>query len=216
MKHLGWCLLCFLVLACQNKPSGTRAQTGEAAGEVASTPTGMEVEMMRITSGQLNWTASKTGGQHLGTVNVADGSVSVKGNEILSGEMNVDMNSIVSIDLDGEMKAKLEGHLKSDDFFGVASHPKVRFVITEVTQARDVPMATHKITGNLTIKEITKSITVPINISFVGDKLLAATPAFTIDRTEWDLKYNSKILGTAPDKLIHDEVSLVLTFEAQK
>jgi len=71
-------------------------------------------------------------------------------------------------------------------------------------------------TGDLTIKDITRSITVPINISYAGDKILASTPAFTINRTEWNLNYRSGILGTAADKLIHDEISLVVTFEADK
>jgi len=126
------------------------------------------------------------------------------------------MTSLISIDLEGEKKTKLEGHLKSPDFFAVEQHPVSTFVITAAELAKNQPSTTHNVSGDLTIKETTKNITIPINISFVGNKILAASPAFTINRTEWGIIYNAGILGTAADKLIHDEVSLVITFEATK
>ena len=201
-------------LSCQTKPSGEKATTGDALP--SASVSNLEAEKFMVQTGQLNWTASKTGGQHLGTVEVAGGEIMVKGNEVLSGNFEVNLPSIQSIDLEGERKAKLENHLKSADFFDVDQYPTATFAIVSSKTSQDVPMATHIVTGNLTIKDITKSIEIPVNISFVGDKLLAATPAFTIDRTEWDLKYRSSLLGTAPDKLIHDEISLVVTLDAAK
>ena len=111
-------------------------------------------------------------------------------------------------------KGKLEAHLKSPDFFDVGNHPKAVFEIIGVVLDSEQPMVTNQITGNLTIKGISKSVTIPANVPFIVDKMLAAKPAFTIDRTEWDIKYRSGLLGTVADKLIHDQVSLVITFEA--
>ncbi len=206
--------IALLFTACQSRPAGQKAATTEAAGQAASTPTGAET--FQITTGQINWTATKVGGQHLGTVDLAGGSISSKGNEVVSGSFEVDMTSIANIDLGEDRKGKLEGHLKSPDFFSVEEHPKASFTITGAKQVSDQATVTHEITGDLTIKGIVKSITIPANISFVGEKLLAATPAFTIDRTDWDVKYGSGVIGTAADKIIHDEVSLVITFEAAK
>lgn len=205
----------FLVLlaACKPTPQGQRAPIAEASGETKKYADG---ESMRVTSGQLNWTASKPTKQHLGTVEIEGGTVQVKGTDLLGGNLEVDMTTVSSIDLEGEMKQKLESHLKSEDFFDVQKFPTASFTVTSVSRSSEVPMATHRVTGDLEIKGIVKSVTVPVNISFVGDKLLAATPAFTIDRTAWDIKYMSGLIGTAADKLIHDEISLVITFDAQK
>lgn len=89
-------------------------------------------------------------------------------------------------------------------------------MITVASYGSDVPMATHTITGDLTIKNITRSLTIPANISFAGSNLLVGTPSFTIDRTAGRLKYRSAALGTTADLLIYDEVTLVVTFDAVK
>ncbi len=215
MRTILFVFLCTLCLACNNAPAGQKVKASDQTGSAAQAP--MESETYNITSGQINWTASKPTGQHLGTVEIAGGSIASKGNEVLSGSFDVNMASITNIDLDeGSGKGKLEGHLKSADFFDVENNPKASFVVTKATSITDHAMATHNVTGNLTIKGISKSVTIPANISFVGNKMLTATPAFTIDRTQWDIKYNSGVIGTAADKLIHDEVSLVITFEAIK
>lgn len=203
-----------LAFGCKPSPEGQKVNTSDPADVQNASKLGAET--FNITTGQLNWTASKVGGQHLGTVDIQSGEISIKGNEVLSGHFDVDMTSIANIDLDEEGQGKLVGHLKSPDFFNVEEFPQARFEVTSASSADGRAMATHHVKGNLTIKGISKSVSIPVNISFVGDKLLAATPAFTIDRTEWDIKYRSGLIGTAADKVIHDEVSLVVTFEAEK
>jgi len=217
MKYLLLAIIVPMYLtACQNKPAGDKATTSAAKGTPVQAATKMDTEDFEIKTGQLNWTASKTGGQHLGTVEISGGKISTKGNVILAGTFTVDLTSIKSIDLQGEQRTKLEKHLRSEDFFDVSNYPSATFVMTSSHSTSDIPMATHQISGDLTIKGTAKNITIPVNIAFVGEKLLAATPAFTIDRTDWNLKYRSEILGTAPDLLIHDEISLVVTFDAVK
>lgn len=203
------------LLSCTQKPAGTKAKTTEAVGTNAGIEN-MGAATYKLKTGQMNWTASKPAGKHLGTIEIMDGELSIDGEQVVAGSFTVDMNSLVSIDLEGEKKSKLEGHLKSPDFFSVDQHPTCTFVLTSAEQVSDQPSTTHNVSGDLTIKETTKNITIPINISFVGTKILAASPAFTINRTEWGINYNSGILGTAADKLIHDEVSLVITFEATR
>lgn len=214
MTRLLFLSIVLLAFGCKPSPEGQKVNTSDPVA--VQNTSSAEAESFKITTGQLNWTASKVGGQHLGTVEMLGGEISIKGNEVLSGHFEVDMNSIANIDLDEEGQGKLVGHLKSPDFFNVEEFPEARFEVTSTSPAEGQAMATHNVTGNLTIKGISKSVSIPVNISFVGDKLLVATPAFTIDRTEWDIKYRSGLIGTAADKVIHDEVSLVVTFEAEK
>ena len=74
--------------------------------------------------------------------------------------------------------------------------------------------ATHEIEGNLTLKGITKGVKIPAHISITEGKVSAVTPAFTINRTEWGINYKSGVIGTAADKIINDEVGLVINLVA--
>ncbi|MEK6555965.1 MAG: YceI family protein, partial [Bdellovibrionota bacterium] len=93
-------------------------------------PTTMTVD---TAASEVNWTGSKViGASHNGHIKMSSGSVQMDGKKLLGGEFVIDMNSINNVDLAGSAKdkAKLEGHLKSDDFFGVAKHPTATFKIT--------------------------------------------------------------------------------------
>ncbi|KRC89619.1 polyisoprenoid-binding protein [Terrabacter sp. Root85] len=87
-----------------------------------------------------------------------------------------------------------DGHLKTPDFFDIATYPQITFVSTNVE--RDG--AEWDITGDLTINGVTKSVTIPFEetgsakdpfgntrVGFEGD--------VTIDRTEWNLSFNAAL-----------------------
>lgn len=50
------------------------------------------------------------------------------------------MTSLESTDLSGNMKGKLDGHLKSDDFFGVENHPEATLMLTSVKATGKTPI----------------------------------------------------------------------------
>lgn len=200
-----------LIVACKNTPEGEAAKVGEAQTEAAAPAA---AKTFNVTGGTVYWVGTKVTGQHNGTIDVSGGSVDVKDGNIASGEFTIDMASIKNADLDDESKAKLVGHLQSADFFNVAEHATGKFAIVSVTPSASEDV-THTITGNLTLKGITKSITIPANVVVMGDKLTAVTPKFTINRTDWDVKYGSGIIGTAADKIIHDDISLNIELSAE-
>lgn len=74
----------------------------------------------------IKWEGAKVGGSHNGTINLKSGSLSFENNSLVGGSFEIDMNTITNTDLEGEYKGKLEGHLKSDDFFGVATYPTAK------------------------------------------------------------------------------------------
>ena len=117
-----------------------------------------------------------------------------------------------------EYAAKLEGHLKSADFFDVEVHPTASFEVIS-SEPSDAEGTTHNVKGNLTMKSITKEITFPANISFEGDQL-TATGTFTIDRTQWDVQYGSEsffpdLIKKGKDKIISNDIELTLNLIGQ-
>lgn len=206
-----------LLFACNNQPKQSADVPANPGGTAAVDPNA-PTETFAISAGEINWVGKKAigGSQHIGTLAIKSGTLQAASNVITGGSFVIDMSTIESGDLEGEMKGKLEGHLKSPDFFDVANHPEAIFVVKGSDQVTNVPSVTHHVKGELTIKGITNAVEMPANVSFVGDKVLVATPSFTIDRTKWDVKYGSGLIGTVADKVIVDDINLVASFEGMK
>lgn len=167
-----------------------------------------------VTSSNIIWNGYKVTGQHSGTVKVKNGNLLFNNNQLSGGSFEVDMNSITCTDLEGEYAGKLVGHLKSDDFFGVAKYPTAKFVI-----ARAIPQDTkgnYKIVGNLTIKQTTKEVKFLANLTENNGKV-TATGKITVDRSEYDVRFGSgAFFDNLGDKTIYDEFDLNVTLVAKK
>lgn len=171
----------------------------------ATEPIDGEKKKVNTETSKVTWKAYKVTGSHAGTVNLQSGALTFEKDKLSGGEFVVSMTSLVTTDDLGDSKAKLEGHLKSDDFFGVATHPTAKLVFTEVNASGK---NSYEITGDLTIKGITKTIT--FDVSVYGSK---ATATLKVDRTNYDVKYGSTLFGAAADKAIYDEFDLVVDLE---
>lgn len=163
-----------------------------------------------VQNSKIEWTGYKVTGKHTGTVNLVRGTLTFDGENLTGGNFEIDMNSITCTDLEGEWASKLVGHLKSDDFFGVANYPTTKFNITRV-----VPMGKpgdYKILGDMTIKSTTKPIKFFATITKNADNKNVATAKVTIDRSEYDVKYGSgSFFDGLGDKTIYDEFDLNIT-----
>ncbi len=160
------------------------------------------------------WTGYKVTGKHTGTVKVKSGNVQFTNGVLTAGTFEMDMNSITDTDLEGEYAGKLVGHLKSDDFLGVATYPTATFVIT-----RAIPQdskGNYKIIGNLTIKGITKEVKFLASAQ-EANGAVNATGKLTIDRSEYNMRYGSgSFFDGLGDKTIYDEFDLQVALVAGK
>jgi polyisoprenoid-binding protein YceI len=160
------------------------------------------------------WEGTKVGGAHNGEIKIKSGSIEVEKNEFKSGQVEMDMASLNNKDITGaDMNAKLVGHLKSDDFFSVEKHPTSTFKITKVEKKDGKTM----VTGDLTIKGITKPVK-PFSVDVkVDKKTLTAKGTMAVDRTVYDIKYRSlKFFSDVADKAIHDEFKVGFDITASK
>ena len=159
----------------------------------------------------VQWTGKKVTGQHEGTIAVQEGVLEVQDNQLAGGQFIIDMRSLSNTDLSGEDKAKLEGHLKSDDFFGVETHPTATLSITQVTPQEGDQ---YTVTGNLTIKETTHPVEFPATVN-VQDDQLTAEATITVDRSKYDVRYgSSSFFDNLGDKVIYDDFDIAVSLVA--
>lgn len=184
---------------------GAKKENQEEAA-VAVEATANNTVAVKAGESQVSWKGYKVTGQHEGTIALTEGSLSFADQVLTGGSFTVDMTSLVATDLDGEMKGKLEGHLKSDDFFGTETHPTAQLVITQV----GVDAAGgYQVTGDLTIKGITQPVSFPMTVA-----ANTATASLKIDRTLYDIRYGSNnFFENLGDKAINNEFDLEVTLQ---
>lgn len=188
--------LAFIGFGCKQKPAN---KTGEVYPVANLSGTQVEVDLEKSI---IRWKGSKVTGTHNGTVNLKSGVISYSGGNITGGNFVIDMPTIVVLDLTGEYKQKLEGHLKTSDFFEVETYPEGKFEIASVTP---VETGGYEVRGNLTLRGISKGIEFPAQITFNNGKPEKAEAEVRINRQLWGVSYKGK-----QDDLISDIIELNL------
>jgi hypothetical protein len=168
-----------------------------------------ELNNVDTSASVLNWKGTKPTGAHNGTVDVKSGGLLVNDGTLIGGQFIFDMTAIKVIDIPAEEKANgdLVGHLSSEDFFAVNTYPTSNFVITKV-EGKNEKL---NITGNLRVKDVTKSITIPATITTVDGVTTLTSENFNINRTDFGIKYKSKSffsLEELKDKFIDDLIEM--------
>ena len=162
----------------------------------------------------ITWKGYKVTGSHEGTISVKDGSLEFTDGMLTGGSFSIDMPTIKATDISGGMAEKLEGHLKSADFFGVENYPTATFQITKVV-SRGTP-GDYRITGDITIKESTETIKFNAKVT-EADGVYTATADLKLDRTDFDVRYGSgSFIDNLGDKTIYDEFDLGIKLVTKK
>ncbi|QDP86691.1 YceI family protein [Chryseobacterium sp. SNU WT5] len=150
---------------------------------------------------------------HFGTIKFESGDLTVHEGMLESGKFVVDMNSLTSVDLkdDAEQLAKLNGHLKSGDFFETEKFPTASFEITKVSK-NDSGDYNTLLDGNLTIKGITKPVQFNANVSVKDGEASIATEPKDISREAYNVKFQMPLTNG----VIKDDVSLQILIKANE
>ena len=138
------------------------------------------------------WSAKKvTGSGHTGTVRVSSGVIYVKGNAGITGKVKIDMNAMVITDIsDAGTNANFLNHLKAEDFFNTVVFPDAMFEVISVQVAKGNNGTTHNVSGNMTIKGITKALSFPAKITGRGNQVFVEG-IVGVDRSQFDVRYGS-------------------------
>lgn len=206
-----------IISSCDKAPKGDDAKITEKEQAVVPTGTAFMIDTARS---YIRFTGNGIGKNHPGTFKLNYGAVAVANDSISGGTFVMNINTLKMEQQGRDIDEKLRPHLLSGDFFDAAKFGTATFEITNVmpwapkdNEKSLVEGANFSISGNLTLKDVTKNITFPAKVDLDGNTLKAKAN-FDIDRTQWKMNYgNDKTLG---DKFISETVNIELYLEASR
>lgn len=205
----GSALALALVFGCNNpakdKPKAEVTEAVQVPAAAAAAQTGSATYKFGPPDSKLDYVGAKVTKKHEGSFGAFSGTIQVPDGAAEKGSVTaeIDVSTITADD------AKLTKHLKSPDFFDVEKFPKARFTSTSI-KAGGEGGKSHTVTGNLQMKDVTKSITFPANVQVSGDSV-SVDAEFSINRKDFNIVYPG-----APDDLIRDDVLVKLQIRAKK
>ena len=192
----------FVSLVSCNMNSNKTAETND----VAMTAADATYNIVQDES-SLMWTGREVStSSHYGTINFTSGQFEIADGLISQGEFLVDMTSITVQDLTGGSKERLEGHLRSDDFFSVESFPTAHLYISS---SEVISNGKWMVNGFLTIKDISH----PVLFEMVNTED-GWNANLVFDRSKYNVKFRSgTFFENLGDKLIYDDIELKINLK---
>lgn len=193
--------------ACQNPAKDKPKAEVAAPVEVAPATAAASAVTYRFgpPDSKIEFVGAKVTKKHDGSFSNFSGSIQVPDGRAEKGTVTAEVD-VASLNSDDP---KLTGHLKSADFFDAQKFPKITFTSTGIKPGAEQGK-THTVTGNLTMKDVTKSITFPATVRVASDTVRVEAE-FAINRKDWGITYPGM-----PDDLIRDEVVVRLSLQGKR
>ncbi|MCY4419506.1 MAG: YceI family protein [Cytophagales bacterium] len=240
--RLGFLPFLALLASCGGGGGGTGAQVGDE-GAAAEADAASSRYVLSPEESTFKFVGSNLAGQHEGSFQIAGGDISVGGGTLQAGSITVDIQSL-AITSDPEKEKsnkKLADHLLSEDFLSVTEFPEAVFELTAASpltsegdstpddgstsssdqdsgqkadSSETQDSSTHTLSGNLTLRGVTKNISFPATVA-LQDNLLSIQASFSIDRTHFDIVYGDEnAVDAIADKIIHNNVGIAFSLVA--
>jgi len=176
-----------LALALISSTVGIYSFTTKAGGDKYTANT---------TTSKVDFTGSKKDGYHTGNFALKSGEVTVEAGKLTGGKFVIDLSSLKVTDGAGE---KLEGHLKSPDFFDLGKNSEASFSISNVKYVTENKV---DIDGILTLKGVTAPIKFTAVVRDASEKFFAEA-SFSLDRTAFGLGYGAPKIASDVQINVH-------------
>ena len=162
---------------------------------------------INLETSKLRWEGKEVSTKsHYGGLSFKSGDIKLEGTKVKGGSFIVDMTSLDVQDLSGGGKTRLEGHLRSDDFFSVESHPTA---LLSILSSESVADGKWMVSGELTIKTFTHPVKFEMSNSNDGWKA-----NLVFDRSKYEVKFRSgSFFENLGDKLIYDDIELAINLK---
>ncbi len=200
--------LCVLGLAACPDPAKDKTKAAvtpakeSVAADVAPLANAVRYPFSQADS-KVGFVGAKVTGKHEGGFKTFTGVVEVVDGDLTKSRVQASID-VASVFTDS---AKLDGHLKSPDFFAAEQFPQARFLSTGFKKLDGTRV---EVTGALTLHGVTKTLSFPADIT-VGADQVDVKAEFALNRKDFGIVYPGK-----PDDLIADNVLLTLDVHAKK
>ena len=191
-----------LITSCGGKKEEKADATETMAEEISYT--------VDPASSTVSWTGEVMGVYgHNGVIDLAEGQITAKGDSITGGKIVIDMTSIVPLDSasfkdeEGSRASDLVGHLSTGDFFLVEEHPTSSFVIKSHDGS--------DLTGDLTIRGITKEVTATLNSLEANAEGLTGSADLVFNRQDFEVSW----VHFMKDMVLSDDIKIKLDIQAK-
>jgi polyisoprenoid-binding protein YceI len=219
LKFLTVMIAGLFVMASCNTSNNQRAAEISEKLQPGEKPENAVVMSIDPVNSSVAWEGSNLRGSHNGTIDLAAGEMYIIDNQLVGGNIVMDMSRIVVLDIENPaMNERLTNHLKSDDFFSVETYPEALFQMANIRQIEDAAPGepNYLISGNMTIKGITHGVSFPAFVE-ITDDMLRANADFDLDRSQWDVRFGSgKFFENLGDRIINDNFNLKLDITASR
>lgn len=213
MKNAIVCIMIIgaMMSSCSN--SGKQAETKDAE-KVSVVKTNSTTTFNTIkTNSHVSWRASHLGGvqKRFGNISVKNASFLINNGTLSNASIAMDMAylTVENFPEGAAEKGKLTGHLQSGDFFNIEKYPTSKFELTKMEGTTGEYNS--RITGNLTMLDVTKSIAINANVKVSENEVSVKSEDFKIDRTDWGLSYNTEgTAGVPVDYLIANDIGFTI------
>jgi len=126
-----------------------------------------------------------------GSFNEFEGSFTIDGDDPSKSSATVTAQ-VASIDTRNEQR---DGHLRTNDFFDAPTYPTIIFTTTSIAHRGGDEF---EVTGDLTIKGVTKSVTFPLEFQGAakdpyGNTRIGFEGGTTVNRTDWGIAFNAAL-----------------------
>lgn len=198
-------ILSLLVCSCIGKHNSDAQTAIVLKKSIPSIHQNGDTVYINTTRSNVSWKGTKMrgAGKHEGEIQLKNGYFIKEKGQLIDGTFMVDMSTISVTDIPEHEpipRKNLTNHLKSEDFFDVEKFPTSKFDITDIEKLDSDSL---KVSGNLTIKNVTKNI--EFKAKYQNDIF---TAQFTFDRFLWNVAYE----GNLTDKtLVDKDIELSIT-----
>jgi polyisoprenoid-binding protein YceI len=214
MKKLLLLITSLTIAACGSKEKKT-IEASDAIATDTTTAIQSTAYTVDVAASSVAWTGSEglafnLQHGHNGTFSITKGNL-LATDESLSGSFEIDVKSLKVLDIKKESgNKKLTSHLLGADFFEADKFPTATF---EIVSSEPTSADSSKVTGNLTLKGLTKSVVIPARL-VKSDSSITASAKFYINRKDWNMHYRTE--DSFGDEIIRPEVLIELNIVAKK
>lgn len=198
-----------LIYSCVGKHNSNAQEANIGIAQKKQNSPTNDTLQLDLSKSNIHWKGTKMrgAGKHEGQIQLQDGYFLTEQNKLVGGGFTMDMNTIQVTDIpehEPVPRKRFNDHMKSEDFFNTEKYPTSEFTITKIN---DLSNDSILLSGNLTIKEITKGIKFKAK-----RKEKEFSTKFTFDRFEWNIAYK----GSWADKtLVDKDIELSITLKTK-